>query len=187
MMHHVLGAPLKGPFLDKSDNAYFAMGCFWGAERLFWRLKGIFSTSVGYTGGLTPDPDYETVCTGRTYHAEAVQVVFDTSAISYIDLLEIFWKSHDPTQGMRQGNDRGTQYRSAIFSNNDVQLKLALETREHFQSAINLQRKKELITTEIAPLAEYYFAEDYHQQYLSKNPKGYCGIKGNNIECNFSV
>jgi peptide-methionine (S)-S-oxide reductase len=187
MIHHVNGSDLEGPFPEQFEIAYFGMGCFWGAERLFWSLDGVFLTSVGFTGGTIINPTYESVCSGSTNHVEAVQVVYDPNVISYIKLLEIFWKSHNPTQEMRQGNDRGTQYRSAIFCTSEDHYYLSLETRTQFQHAIINTGSKNLITTEISYLEVYYFAEEYHQQYLSKNPNGYCGIKGNGIQCDFVI
>lgn len=160
------------------DVAYFAMGCFWGVERLFWQQKGVYSTSAGYCGGITPNPTYEEVCSGLTGHAEAVRVVFDPLVTSYTQLLTLFWESHDPAQGMRQGGDIGTQYRSGIYTISDEQLALANTTRQAYQQAMLAQGDNRQITTEIAPLDTFYFAEDYHQQYLYKNPNGYCGLGG---------
>ncbi|WP_285316015.1 peptide-methionine (S)-S-oxide reductase MsrA [Providencia rettgeri] len=158
--------------------AYFAMGCFWGVERLFWQQAGVYSTSVGYCGGVTPNPTYEEVCSERTGHAEAVRVVFDPKIISYTQLLALFWENHDPAQGMRQGNDMGSQYRSAIYTVSDEQDQQAMETLQAYQEAMKAQHDPRAITTEIAPLDTFYFAEDYHQQYLYKNPNGYCGLGG---------
>jgi peptide-methionine (S)-S-oxide reductase len=162
--------------------ATFGMGCFWGAERKFWTLPGVFTTSVGYAGGFTPNATYEEVCSGRTGHAEVVQVVYDPKVLSYESLLRTFWEAHDPTQGMRQGNDVGTQYRSAIYTSDDAQQEAAEASREAYQKALTAAGLGE-ITTEIRPAPEYYFAEDYHQQYLHKNPNGYCGIGGTGVSC----
>jgi peptide-methionine (S)-S-oxide reductase len=158
------------------------MGCFWGAERCFWQRKGVYSTAVGYAGGFTPNPTYEEVCSGRTGHAEVVRVVFDPAAVSYDDLLRIFWESHDPTQGMRQGNDMGTQYRSAIYCYGGTQRAAAEASRAAYQAALAAARRGE-ITTEIADAPEFYYAEEYHQQYLAKNPWGYCGLGGTGVSC----
>ncbi|QCJ71645.1 peptide-methionine (S)-S-oxide reductase MsrA [Providencia heimbachae] len=160
------------------EVAYFAMGCFWGVERLFWQKTGIYSTSTGYCGGITPNPTYEEVCSGQTGHTEAVRVVFDPQVISYAQLLTLFWENHDPAQGMRQGGDIGTQYRSAIYTVSDDQLRQAEKTRQDYQQAMDNQGDHRHITTEIAPLDVFYFAEDYHQQYLYKNPNGYCALGG---------
>ncbi len=170
--HFVTGRPLVGPFLESTEIAVFGMGCFWGAERRFWSLPGVFTTSVGYAGGHTPNPTYEEVCTGRTGHTEAVMVVYHPDQISYDELLKVFWETHDPTQGYRQGNDVGTQYRSAIYTTTDSQLDQAKLSRDLYQSVVGAEGFGD-ITTEIAPLGEYYYAEDYHQQYLGKNPHGY--------------
>ncbi|CAA7620584.1 methionine sulfoxide reductase A [Candidatus Terasakiella magnetica] len=179
--HRVLGTPLKPPFPVGYEVAVFAMGCFWGAERLFWRrTAGVYSTSVGYCGGFTPNPSYEEVCSARTGHAEAVMVVFDPEAVAYTDLLRLFWESHNPTQGMRQGNDVGTQYRSALYVTSDQHERLALDSRDRYQLALG---RTGLITTEIARLGPFYWAEDYHQQYLAINPGGYCGLSGTGIRC----
>lgn len=159
------------------DSIVLGLGCFWGAERLFWQLPGVISTSVGYSGGFTPNPTYEEVCSGLTGHTEVVRVVFDTTQISLASVLRAFWEKHDPTQGMRQGNDIGTQYRSAIYTANDHQAEVAKQTQQQYQQALGTPG----ITTEIAPLGEYYFAEVYHQQYLAKNPNGYCGIGGTGV------
>ena len=180
--HFVNGAPLQGPFDGHLRKAVFGLGCFWGAERKFWELDGVVSTSVGYAGGVTHNPTYEEVCSGNTGHAEVVQVIFDPAQIGFAELLKVFWESHDPTQGMRQGNDRGTQYRSAIYTFDDSQ-----QTEAH-QSLDAYQRELKgaglgTITTEIVPLDCYYFAEDYHQQYLAKNPGGYCGLGGTGVTC----
>src|SRR5215475_8129115 len=173
--HTVLGTPLHGPWPAGLAVAYLAMGCFWGAERLFWRVPGVYSTAVGYQGGFTANPTYEETCTGRTGHAEAVQVVYDPAVVSYEDLLKVFWENHDPTQGMRQGNDIGTQYRSAIYATTDDQLAAATASRDAFQPAVTAAGLGP-ITTEIKPAGPFYYAEDYHQQYLSdaENPYGYC-------------
>jgi peptide-methionine (S)-S-oxide reductase len=170
--HFVTGRPLGVPFPPGSEIAVFGMGCFWGAERRFWSLPGVFTTSVGYSGGYTPNPTYEEVCTGRTGHTEAVMVVYDPEQISYDQLLTVFWETHDPTQGYRQGNDIGTQYRSAIYTTTDAQLDQAKRSRDVYQAVVQAHGFGD-ITTEIAPLGEYYYAEDYHQQYLGKNPHGY--------------
>ncbi|MEU7798120.1 peptide-methionine (S)-S-oxide reductase MsrA [Micromonospora arborensis] len=186
--HEVLGTPLKGPFPEGLQVAVFGMGCFWGAERLFWTLPGVFTTSAGYAGGITRNPTYEETCSGRTGHAEVVQVVYDPSKITYEDLLKVFWENHDPTQGMRQGNDVGTQYRSAIYTTTDEQRAIAESSRDAFQPIVTRAGKGE-ITTEIAPLGSYYFAEDYHQQYLAptKNPNGYCNHGPNGLSCPVGV
>ncbi|MET8088957.1 peptide-methionine (S)-S-oxide reductase MsrA [Micromonospora sp. NPDC005220] len=186
--HEVLGTPLKGPFPEGLEVAVFGMGCFWGAERLFWTLPGVYTTSAGYAGGITKNPTYEETCSGRTGHAEVVQVVYDPSRINYADLLKVFWENHDPTQGMRQGNDVGTQYRSAIYTTTDEQRTIAESSRDAFQPIVTRAGKGE-ITTEIAPLGSYYFAEDYHQQYLAptKNPNGYCNHGPNGLSCPVGV
>ncbi|RZT82717.1 peptide-methionine (S)-S-oxide reductase [Micromonospora violae] len=186
--HEVLGTPLKGPFPEGLQVAVFGMGCFWGAERLFWTLPGVYTTSAGYAGGFTKNPTYEETCSGRTGHAEVVQVVYDPSKINYEDLLKVFWENHDPTQGMRQGNDVGTQYRSAIYTTTDEQRTIAESSRDAFQPIVARAGKGE-ITTEIAPLGSYYFAEDYHQQYLAptKNPNGYCNHGPNGLSCPVGV
>jgi peptide-methionine (S)-S-oxide reductase len=180
--HHVLGSPLEGPFPPGSQKAMFALGCFWGAERKFWQLPGIFTTAVGYAAGVTPNPTYREVCSGMTGHAEVVLVVFDPTRISYEDLLKVFWESHDPTQGMRQGNDVGTQYRSGIYVYDDRQRDAAERSRDEYQRALS-KGGYGAITTEILPAPEFYYAEDYHQQYLSKNPDGYCGLGGTGVSC----
>jgi peptide-methionine (S)-S-oxide reductase len=172
VQHFVNGNPLQGPFPEGTEVAVFGMGCFWGAERRFWQLPGVYTTSAGYAGGATPNPTYEEVCSGRTGHAEVVQVVYDPGAISYDELLRVFWETHDPTQGYRQGNDIGTQYRSTIYTTTDSQLDQAKRSKDVYQSVLNEKGFGE-ITTEIEPLGDYYFAEDYHQQYLGKNPHGY--------------
>ena len=185
-VHAVLGTPLQGPWPDGYQVAYFGLGCFWGAERLFWRLPGVYSTAAGYAGGYTPNPTYEETCTGRTGHTEAVQVVYDPSKISYEDLLKVFWENHDPTQGMRQGNDLGTQYRSAIYATTDAQLQAASASRDAFAPVVRATGRGD-ITTEIAPAGPFYYAEDYHQQYLHKNPYGYCNHGPNGMTCPVGV
>jgi peptide-methionine (S)-S-oxide reductase len=180
--HIVNGNRLEPPFPAGMSLALFGMGCFWGAERCFWQRKGVYSTAVGYAGGVTPHPTYEEVCSGRTGHAEVVRVVFDPAAVSYDDLLRIFWESHDPTQGMRQGNDVGTQYRSAIYGYGAVQRAAAEASRAAYQRALTAARHGE-ITTEVADAPEFYYAETYHQQYLAKNPGGYCGLGGTGVAC----
>jgi peptide-methionine (S)-S-oxide reductase len=181
-VHAVSGAPLQPPFPAGTELALFGMGCFWGAERCFWTQEGVYSTAVGYAGGLTPNPTYEEICTGLTGHAEVVHVVFDPAVVSYDALLHIFWESHDPTQGMRQGNDVGTQYRSAIYCYGTAQLAAAEASRAAYQKALNTAGL-DPITTEIADAPEFYYAEAYHQQYLAKNPGGYCGLGGTGIRC----
>jgi len=181
-LHEVLHTPLRGPYPEGTEIAEFALGCFWGEEQNFWRVPGVFTTAVGYEGGFTPNPTYEEVCTGRTGHAEAVRVVFDPAKVSYAQLLKVFWESHDPTQGMGQGNDIGTQYRSAIYTFNDAQRKAADSSKAMYQKALGAKGLG-AITTEIAPSGEFYFAEDYHQQYLAKNPGGYCGLGGTGVSC----
>jgi len=183
--HFVNGAPLDGPF-PNAEIAMFAMGCFWGAERKLWQTPGVISTQVGYAGGLTPNPTYREVCTGQTGHAEVVRVVFDPKVISYDDLLRVFWENHDPTQGMRQGNDVGTQYRSAIYTYGEAQQTAAEASKVAYQQVLSDARYG-AITTEILPAPEFYFAEDYHQQYLAKNPDGYCGIGGTGVSCPVGV
>jgi peptide-methionine (S)-S-oxide reductase len=173
---------MRGPFPDNHELAVFAMGCFWGVERLFWQLEGIYTTAAGYAGGHTPNPTYEEVCSGRTGHTEVVQLVFDPRRCSYEALLKAFWEGHDPTQGMRQGNDLGTQYRSAIYTHSAQQLDTALRSREEYQRLLTPAGYGE-ITTEIAAAGPFYFAEDYHQQYLHKNPGGYCGLGGTGVSC----
>ena len=180
--HYVNGSPLQPPFPEDMQMALFGMGCFWGAERRFWEAKGVYSTAVGYAGGFTPNPTYEEVCTGMTGHNEVVRVVFDPKVTDYETLLRIFWESHDPTQGMRQGNDRGTQYRSGIYVSDEMQQKLAEASRQRYQEALSA-RGKGAITTEIIPMPEFYYAELYHQQYLAKNPGGYCGLGGTGVAC----
>jgi peptide-methionine (S)-S-oxide reductase len=184
--HDVNGHTLTPPFPDGLQTAVFGMGCFWGAERLFWQTPGVYSTAVGYAGGYTPNPTYEEVCSGRTGHTEAVLVVFDPKAISYEQLLKVFWEGHDPTQGMRQGNDVGTQYRSAIYVTNADQRAEAEASRDAFQKSLDAARYG-TITTEIADLDAFYYAEDYHQQYLSKVPNGYCGLGGTGVSCPVGV
>jgi peptide-methionine (S)-S-oxide reductase len=184
--HAVLGGPLTAPFDEDpthpSEIASFGLGCFWGAERAFWRLPGVVSTAVGYQGGSTPNPTYREVCSGRTGHTEAVQVVFDPARISYAELLRAFWEGHDPTQGMRQGNDMGTQYRSAIYTTTPEQLAAAEASRERYQDALTAAGRGG-ITTEIAAAAPFFYAEDDHQQYLHKVPNGYCGLGGTGVSC----
>jgi peptide-methionine (S)-S-oxide reductase len=180
--HAVLGTPLEPPFPEGMSTVVFGLGCFWGAERIFWQLDGVYTTAVGYAGGFTPNPTYREVCGGRTGHTEAVLVVFDPEKISYRELLAAFWEAHDPTQGMRQGNDTGTQYRSAIYYSDDEQRKVAEETRDAYEQALG-DAGYGLITTEIAPGGPFYYAEDYHQQYLHKVPNGYCGIGGTGVSC----
>ena len=180
--HFVNGRPLKGPYPEGLETAVFAMGCFWGVERIFWKLPGVYVTAVGYVNGITPNPTYEEVCSGRTGHTEAVLVVYDPKAVSYADLLKVFWEGHDPTQGMRQGNDVGSQYRSGIYTANDAQIQAAEASRQVFQQALSAQGYGQ-ITTEIEPAGPFYFAEDYHQQYLAKVPNGYCGIGGTGVAC----
>jgi peptide-methionine (S)-S-oxide reductase len=184
--HDVLGTPIAPPFPEGLETAVFGLGCFWGAERVFWQAPGVYSTAVGYAGGHTPNPSYEEVCSARTGHTEAVLVVFDPKQTSYDALLKLFWEGHDPTQGMRQGNDVGTQYRSAIYTTSDAQREAADASRATFQGALNERRYGE-ITTEIAPLRDFYYAEGYHQQYLAKNPNGYCGLGGTGVSCPIGV
>lgn len=178
--HYVNGNPLKPPFPPGLEMAVFGMGCFWGAERRFWQQEGVFSTSVGYSAGFTPNPTYEEVCSGQTGHNEVVLVVYDPKVISYEQLLKVFWESHNPTQGMRQGNDAGTQYRSGIYVYSEQQRELAEASRDIYQIALK-KGGYETITTEILPAPEFYYAESYHQQYLAKNPNGYCGLGGTKI------
>ena len=178
--HYVNGNPLKPPYPEGMEIAMFGLGCFWGAERKFWQQEGVFSTAVGYAAGITPNPTYQEVCTGLTGHNEVVKVVFDPKVISYEDLLKVFWESHDPTQGMRQGNDSGTQYRSGIYVYSDSQRKLAQTSKTTYEQAL-LKAGYGKITTEILAAPEFYYAEDYHQQYLAKNPGGYCGLGGTKI------
>ncbi|MBV9092760.1 MAG: peptide-methionine (S)-S-oxide reductase MsrA [Streptosporangiaceae bacterium] len=180
--HAVLGSPLEPPYPEGTEVAEFGLGCFWGAEKAFWQVPGVVSTSVGYEGGYTPNPSYEEVCTGLTGHAETVRVLFDPGKVSYADLLKVFWESHDPTQGMRQGNDIGTQYRSVIFYRNDEQREVAEKSAESYGKALAAAGYGP-ITTDIAPAGEFYFAEDYHQQYLHKVPNGYCPDHGTGVSC----
>ena len=180
--HAVNGHPLRPPFPEGMQTAQFAMGCFWGAERVFWRAEGVYSTAVGYAGGFTPNPTYEEVCSGRTGHAEAVLVIFDPAVISYDALLRLFWEGHDPTQGMRQGNDVGTQYRSAVWWTSDAQREAALRSRDAFAERLAAAGYGP-ITTEMAEAGPFYYAEAYHQQYLAKNPNGYCGLGGTGVSC----
>jgi peptide-methionine (S)-S-oxide reductase len=180
--HAVNGTPLQGPFPAGLDEAIFGLGCFWGAERKFWQQKGVYTTAVGYAGGYTKNPTYEQVCSGRTGHAEVVLVVFDPAQISYEDLLKTFWENHDPTQGMRQGNDIGTQYRSTIYVTSDAQRAAAEASRTRYEANLTRQGFKP-ITTEIKDAPPFYYAEDHHQQYLAKNPNGYCGIGGTGVKC----
>ena len=180
--HFVNGHPLKAPFPAGMQQALFGMGCFWGAERLFWDTPGVYSTAVGYAGGETPNPTYEEVCSGCTNHTEAVLVVFDPAVVSYPALLKVFWEGHDPTQGMRQGNDAGTQYRSAVYAYGEDQLQAALASKQAFEQELR-KRGFGRITTEIRAAPAFYYAEDYHQQYLGKNPNGYCGLGGTGVSC----
>lgn len=180
--HYVNGVPLKPPFPEGMELALFGLGCFWGAERKFWQQEGVFTTAVGYAAGYTPNPTYQEVCTGMTGHNEVVLVVFDPKVISYEQILKVFWESHNPTQGMRQGNDTGTQYRSGIYVYSDQQRKLAEASKSLYQEAINKAGYNQ-ITTEILEAPQFYYAEDYHQQYLAKNPGGYCGLGGINVAC----
>ncbi|MFD0856481.1 peptide-methionine (S)-S-oxide reductase MsrA, partial [Actinomadura adrarensis] len=184
--HEVLDAPLAPPYPDGAEIAEFALGCFWGAERKFWQTPGVISTSVGYQGGYTPNPTYEEVCSGLTGHTESVRVVYDPAKVSYEELLRVFWESHDPTQGMRQGNDVGTQYRSAIFTRGEAQQKQAETSRDAYQQVLKAAGYGD-ITTEITEAPDFYFAEDYHQQYLHKVPNGYCGIGGTGLSCPIGV
>jgi len=180
--HAVLGTPLRPPFPDGLERAVFGMGCFWGAERIFWQAPGVYTTAVGYAGGFTPNPTYEEVCSGRTGHAEVVLVVFDPAKTSYDEMLRLFWENHDPTQGMRQGNDVGTQYRSAIYWDSEEQREHAEASRAAYTERLRAAGYPE-ITTEIAHAGPFYYAEDYHQQYLHKNPWGYCGLGGTGVSC----
>jgi peptide-methionine (S)-S-oxide reductase len=180
--HLVSGRPLHGPYPEGSETAYFALGCYWGAERLLWQIPGVWVTAVGNMGGFTPNPTYKEVCSGGTGHAETVMAVFEPQAVSYEDLLKLFWEAHDPTQGMRQGNDFGTQYRSAIFWTSEAQRAAAEASRDGYQTALRA-RGFGAITTEIAHAGPFYFAESYHQQYLAKNPFGYCGLAGTGVAC----
>ena len=178
--HYVNKHSLQAPFPDQMQQALFGLGCFWGAEKIFWQLDGVYTTAVGYTAGLTPNPTYQEVCSGMTGHNEVVLVVFDPAIISYQKLLEIFWQSHNPTQGMQQGNDCGTQYRSGIYTHNNEQQNLAEASRGFYQQALSFAGHHQ-ITTEIISASEFYYAEDYHQQYLAKNPNGYCGLGGTDV------
>lgn len=180
--HYVNGNPLKSPYPEGMEMAMFGLGCFWGAERKFWQLEGVYTTAVGYAAGITPNPTYQEVCTGLTGHNEVVLVVYDPKIISYEQLLKVFWESHNPTQGMRQGNDVGTQYRSGIYVYSQEQKQLAESSLESYQQALNKAGYAK-ITTEILDAPKFYYAEEYHQQYLAKNPNGYCGLGGTNVEC----
>ncbi|MDQ3675906.1 MAG: peptide-methionine (S)-S-oxide reductase MsrA [Actinomycetota bacterium] len=180
--HFVLDAPLRPPFADGTEQAIFGLGCFWGAERLFWETPGVVTTAVGYAGGYTPNPTYHEVCGAQTGHNEVVLVVYRPEEVGYEDLLKIFWEGHDPTQGMRQGNDVGTQYRSGIYATSDEQREAAIASKERYGAALGDAGRGE-ITTEILPAPEFYYAEDYHQQYLAKNPGGYCGLGGTGVSC----
>jgi peptide-methionine (S)-S-oxide reductase len=180
--HYVSGVPIKPPFPAGLQRAVFGLGCFWGAERRFWQIPGVFTTAVGYAGGETPNPSYEEVCSGRTGHAEVVLAVFDPAKVSYADLLQAFWESHDPTQGMRQGNDAGTQYRSVIYTADDAQQDEAERSRDSYQMALSAAGYGE-ITTEISAAGPFYYAESFHQQYLAKVPGGYCGLAGTGVAC----
>ncbi|GAB2599505.1 peptide-methionine (S)-S-oxide reductase MsrA [Streptomyces capparidis] len=181
-LHTVLGTPLLGPYPEGLETADFGLGCFWGAERVFWRTPGVWTTLVGYQGGHTPNPTYEEVCSGMTGHTEAVRVVFDPAKVSYETLLKVFWEAHDPTQGHRQGNDVGTQYRSAVYTHSPDQQRIAEASRTAFQQALTAAGHRRDITTEILPAAPFHPAEDYHQQYLDKNPNGYCGLGGTGVK-----
>jgi peptide-methionine (S)-S-oxide reductase len=184
--HHVSGNPLQGPFPSQLQSAVFGMGCFWGVERKFWQQEGVYTTAAGYAGGVTPNPTYQEVCSGNTGHTEVVLVVFDPEIIAYTQLLKLFWEGHDPTQGMRQGNDLGTQYRSAIYTYGAEQLREAEASKQEFQRALDAAGYG-AITTEILPAPAFYYAEDYHQQYLAKNPGGYCGLGGTGVSCPVGV
>ncbi|MEJ2814794.1 peptide-methionine (S)-S-oxide reductase MsrA [Caulobacter sp. CCG-8] len=184
--HFVNGHPLKGPYPDGTEIAVLAMGCFWGVERVFWKIPGVYVTAAGYAAGVTPNPTYEEVCTGRTGHTEVVQIVFDPRVVTYEALLKTFWENHDPTQGMRQGGDIGTQYRSGIYVTSDSQATAAVASKEAYQQALDAQGLG-TITTEIGAAGPFYFAEDYHQQYLAKNPEGYCGIGGTGVVCPIGI
>ena len=181
--HYVNGNPIKAPFPEGLETAEFGLGCFWGAERKFWEIDGVYTTAVGYAGGHTPNATYREVCSGGTGHTEAVLVVFDPSKVSYEQLLKVFWEAHDPTQGMRQGNDRGTQYRSAVYTSSDAQLQTAKDSLKHYQNNLQQAGHKAEITTEIKPASGFYYAEEDHQQYLAKNPMGYCGLAGIGVSC----
>jgi peptide-methionine (S)-S-oxide reductase len=180
--HYVNGKPLQGPFPEGMEQAVFGLGCFWGAERKFWQVEGVYSTAVGYAAGSTPNPTYREVCSGMTGHNEVVLVVFDPKVVSYEQLLKVFWESHNPTQGMQQGNDKGTQYRSGIYTYSAAQMDVAKRSLAMYQAALS-EKGYGQITTEILPASEFYYAEDYHQQYLAKNPGGYCGLGGTNVSC----
>ncbi len=180
--HAVNGQPIQPPFPEGSESAVFALGCFWGAERIFWQTPGVITTAVGYTGGFTPNPTYEETCSGRTGHAEAVLVVFDPKRVSYADLLKVFFEEHNPTQGMRQGNDSGTQYRSGIYTTSDAQRETADRVLGAYDERLRASGHSS-ITTEVAPAGPFYYAEDYHQQYLYKVPNGYCGLEGTGVSC----
>jgi peptide-methionine (S)-S-oxide reductase len=184
--HAVLGTPLTPPFPAGIETAVFALGCFWGAERLYWRIPGVYTTAVGYSGGFTPNPTYEETCSERTGHAESVLVAFDPAKVSYETLLKTFFEEHDPTQGMRQGNDVGTQYRSAIYYTSEEQKRAAEMVRDEYNRALQ-ESGLDPVTTEIAPAGAFYYAEDYHQQYLHKVPHGYCGLQGTGVSCNVGV
>ena len=181
-VHAVNGNRIQPPFPAGLRTAVFGAGCFWGVEKVFWETPGVYSTAAGYAGGHTPNPTYEEVCSARTGHTEAVLVVFDPAQVSYEDLLKVFWEGHDPTQGMRQGNDVGTQYRSAVYTTSEAQQAAAEASRDRYQEALTAAGRGE-ITTEILPAPEFYYAEDYHQQYLAKNPRGYCGLGGTGVSC----
>jgi peptide-methionine (S)-S-oxide reductase len=184
--HFVLGTPLEPPFPEGLHMAVFGMGCFWGAERKFWEAPGVYTTAVGYAGGYTPNPTYEEVCSGRTGHTEVVLVVFDPKLTSYEAVLRVFWENHDPTQGMRQGNDVGTQYRSALYTFDDEQTRVAAESKKMFEERLHEKGYGD-VTTEVGPAPEFFYAEDYHQQYLAKNPNGYCGLGGTGVSCPIGV
>jgi peptide-methionine (S)-S-oxide reductase len=184
--HLVLDTPLEPPFPAGIETAVFGLGCFWGAERLFWKTPGVYTTAVGYAGGATPNPTYEEVCSGRTGHTEAVFVAYDPAQVTYEELLRVFWEGHDPTQGMRQGNDMGTQYRSAIYTTSDEQLAIAERSATMFGERL-AAAGFDGVTTEIAPVGPFYYAEDYHQQYLARNPNGYCGLGGTGVTCPIGV
>ena len=179
--HFITGNPIKPPFPDNQKMAMFGLGCFWGAERCFWQVPGVFSTAVGYSGGYTPNANYQEVCTGMTGHNEVVRIIFNPAVVTYQQLLKVFWQSHNPTQGMRQGNDTGTQYRSGIYTYSGEQDALARQTKQHYQEKLALAGFAK-ITTEIIPAPEFYYAEDYHQQFLAKNPSGYCGLGGTDVD-----
>ena len=184
--HFVNGEALKGPYAEGLQTAYFAMGCFWGVERIFWQVPGVVVTAAGYQQGITPNPTYEETCSGRTGHTESVLVVYDPRVVTFADLLKVYWEGHDPTQGMRQGNDVGTQYRSGVYVTNDAQAAAAQASKAAYQVELSKQGYSQ-ITSEIAPAGPFYFAEDYHQQYLAKNPQGYCGIGGTGVTCPIGV